>query len=117
MFKSLLYLGLISLISLCFSCAQNKEVSEKTHPEMQLELMATMQKSHDWMWKNRQSMVGGSRGDWNWTNATWLVGSMELYKISKNPELLQVLVMTMKFPSTLISQYFTFLMDAWMLMK
>ncbi|EDM26893.1 glycosyl hydrolase, family 88 [Lentisphaera araneosa HTCC2155] len=91
MFKSLSYLGLMSLVSLCFSCAQNKEVNEKTRPEMQAELLATMEKSHDWMWKNRQSVVGGSRGDWNWTNATWFVGSMELYKISKNPELLQQL--------------------------
>ena len=75
--------GLISLVAINFSCAQNQAEVEQT----KVEIITRMQKAHDWMWANRELTKGGQRGDWDWTNGTWFVGSMELYKISKNPAL------------------------------
>ncbi|WDE95613.1 glycoside hydrolase family 88 protein [Lentisphaera profundi] len=77
---------LITFVSI--SCAQ-KVV--KTNDDMRQELAESMQKSHDWMWENRSLTKGGQRADWDWTNATWFAGSMELYKVSQNPELLKQL--------------------------
>ncbi|MDD7987446.1 glycoside hydrolase family 88 protein [Lentisphaera marina] len=91
MLKSLPQICLSSLAFLFFSCAQSEKIEKKTPAEMRVQLIDTMQKSHDWMWENRQQTKGGSRGDWDWTNATWFVGSMELYKISKNPGLYEQL--------------------------
>ena len=84
--------GLIfTAITLClvnFSCAFANEV--ETTKE-QSEVLNSMQKAHDWMWANRSQTKGGQRGDWDWTNGTWFVGSMELYKVNQNPELLNQL--------------------------
>ena len=79
--------GLISLVAIQLSCAQNQLGQEV----MKVEVLSSMQKAHDWMWENRGLTKGGQRGDWDWTNGTWFVGSMELYKASKNPVLLKQL--------------------------
>ena len=72
---------LMLLLALVTACTSTKE-KEKTFTAEQKSDLKLMAKVADWMKENRQETVGGRRQDWDWTNATWFVGVMELYKVS-----------------------------------